>query len=571
MLPEVDVTEMVLAEHSKIPAEELKRKPPDPPPDLHPQAAEMLVWMAAHAVHNVGEGTEAYLDYTVPVTGLTLTYCLVVCEQAKSVPDFSRPRRPDAWVHAAFSRQLMAELNREQHARLRQGIWRCYYDREVDVAHHRLTRRRRASALMLLDAKAKPALLHFLIGRSLSELSLDELNHALASSWEMLHFITQTDPAGWSKFEHAIGVDESRLAALSGFLVFLDFAAETAKHSFWYDEAMLIKLWELYVMAYPQYGAISGQSIVEVVSRFSMAPSEAAATLIHPPFYLLHGRFLRNPCFIKAKGIMANLLTIAIRRHENAWNNTLGSTLARAADTLKSLLPELKRLKMAVRRKIPGGDVDLALYDTDTGEMLICEVKTVYDKHNVDSLMHRFQEAKVNVDRAAAQLDQTALAISGGQVSMQSLFGEKLAPPKAVHKVLLTWLDPVDLTMGTEHEEIMCMNFSIFLALVHSSAGDLRALATAVHELRNLWLVAHTRPLDLGQPKLKADLEVQTGLIATRNELADLELSPFTRDIVDQMDTVDEVEVQEHPAAWISYINDSRGVLRPSRSTAAAQ
>lgn len=188
---------------------------------------------------------------------------------------------------------------------------------------------------------------------------------------------------------------------------------------------------------------------------------------------------------------------------------------------------------------------------------------TVYDKHNVDSPMHRFEEAKVNVDRAASQLDETALAISDGQLSMAAIFGEKLAAPKTVHNVLLTWLDPVDLTMGTEHEEVMCMNFSIFIGLIHASEGNVQAVATAVHELRNVWPVALSRPLDLGQPELTAELEVQTNLLDRRSDLGCLGLPP-SRKIIAHMGSVDEVTASAQPTSWISYLSDSMRVLRPS-------
>lgn len=561
-MEEIDVTEMILSGYSQFSQDELKRKPSKPPENLHPQAAEMFIWMAAHAVHNIGMGSEAYLDYTAPVTGLALANCLVASELSGTPPDFSRPTKPDQWVKAEFRRQLMAELNLEQNARLRRGVWRCMYDREADVAHHRLARRRRASALTKIDASAKSELLQRLTGKPFPELSADELYHAFASEPEMLHFLTHTDPAGWKSFEQAMGIDAPQLAAMSGFLVFLEVAADIAKHSYWYDETMLIKLWEIYVMAYPQYGTISVDALLEAVTYFSATPTEAAALLLTPPFFLLHGKFLRNPCFVQGAGGMEALLTIAIRRNEKAWNNTLGSTLARSADTLKSLLPQLPNLKVAVRRNFAGGDVDLALYDTNTEELLICEVKTVYDKHNVDSLMHRFEEAKVNVDRVASQLHQTESAIAGGTVTMMSLFGQKLTRPKSIHKVLLTWLEPVDLTMGTEHESIMCLNFATFLALVNASGGNVKALAKTVHELRNLWLVARTRPLDLDQPELKADLEVQVSLLDRRKDLDKLQLSPLTRNIIEHMETIDEAEEFGNSNSWISYLSDTMGVLK---------
>ena len=202
---DIDVTDKILAGYATFTGGGTKRAPSPPRSDLHSQAAEMFVWMAAHAVEHIGTDSADYFDFTVPVTGLVLTNCLVACELSDYTPDFSRPRQPDPWVHSEFRRQLMAELNREQHARIEQGIWRCWYDPQADFAHQRLTRRRRLSALMLLDALSKAALLQTITGKSLAGLNPDEMYHAMAASEEMLYFLTHTDPAGWSQFAVAMG------------------------------------------------------------------------------------------------------------------------------------------------------------------------------------------------------------------------------------------------------------------------------------------------------------------------------------------------------------------------------
>lgn len=558
----VDVTDDLLQQHAEA-SLDLRRVPEAAPPDLHPQAAEMFVKMAEHAAHRIDKGITDYEDYTVPVTGLALANCLVACEQSPVLPSFGNPLRPDPWVHAAFSRQLIAELNREQLARLRHGIWRCWYDPQTGIAHHRLTKRRRESALLLLNNQAQPTLLQHLLGNSLQELSPDAFYHALAASPEVLFFITQTDAAGWKKFEVAIGTDIQEMSALAGLLSFLRFAAETVGHSYWYDEPFLVKLWSIHTRAFPQYASINSNSLLEAVRRFSMAPSEAASYLVHPPFFRLHDRYLRNPCFLRAHNPIVGLLIIAIRRHERAWNETLGSSLARAADTLASMLPNTDRLRIATRRKYSGGDVDLALYDIQTRELLICEVKTVFDKHRTDSLMHRFEEAKVNVYRAASQLRETERAIVSGQLPLKRLFGVDDPPPTRVHMALLTWFDPIDVTMDTPDEDILSLNFATFLWLAHAAAGDVQALTTAIRDLRNIWTVAQIRPLDLGQPELTAELEVQTGLLDSRESLATLPLSSLCRRIIDQMHTVDGAPSQNQSVTWISYLQDTRLSLTP--------
>lgn len=558
----VDVTERILAGYAAFSAEEMRRAPSTPPPDLHPKAAEMFVWMAAHGVKHIGTDSTNYLDFTVPVTGLALANCLVACELSSYTPDFSRPHRPDPWVHSEFRQQLMAELNREQRARLQQGVWRSWYDPNADTAHQRLTRRRRLSALMLLDARAKAELLQTISGKSLTDLTPDEMYHAMAASVETLRFLTHTDPAGWKQFEAAMGNSAFELAALAGFMVFLDFAENVAKHSFWYDDGFITTLWQIYVQAYPRYAAISHDKMVAVLHAFSMSPTEATTSLMHPPFYRLHGKLLRNPCFLGAHDPMASLLTIAIRRHERAWNNTLGSTLARAADTIASMLRPVSRLEIVARRNFPGGDVDLALYDTVSQDLLLCEVKTVYDKHRVDSLLFRFETAKVNVDRACSQLATTESAIAAGRLTMNKLFGKQLPKPARVHKALLTWLDPIDLTMGTQHEETISLNFASFLCMVHLSAGDIAAMTKSVHELRNLWPVARRRALDLGQPRLNADVEVQVALLDARDTLAQLPLHELTREIIAELGSISDADAAPASGeAWVSYLTDTQAAL----------
>jgi len=559
----INVTNLLLEQYEKYPKDILGRKPEEAPPDMSANTAEMFVMMAAHAVYQIDSGPDKvdYEDFKIPVVGLALTSCLVACEASVVGPSFDRPRAPNPWVREAFRRQLMAELNREQEARLRQGIWSCWYERKSDLAHHRLTRRRRLSALTLIDNHAQPALLQQLTNRPLADLSVDEVHHVIAASPEILSFIVHTDPSGWAKFENEAGVDLRGMTALTGFLYFLDFAADTVGHSYWYDEDFLKKLWGIYITAYPKYSSINANTLINSIKSFSLPPSEAAKCLLHPPFFYLHGRFLRNPCFLEAHNPIAALLIIAIRRNEKAWSRTLGSSLALAADTLAAMMEKTDRMKVSVRRKYPGGDVDLALYDVQTEELLICEVKTVFDKHRTDSLMYRFEQSKVNVQRAASQLRSTKHAIESGELTLKQLVGIEGASPKCVHMALLTWLDPIDVTMGTPDEDILSLNFATFLWLVRACAGDVQAFAVATRELRNIWCVAITRSLDLGQPELTADVEVQRHLLDTRSDIAALPLSSLTLNIIEQLKSIDDVSSDHNLTSWISYIEDTREAL----------
>jgi hypothetical protein len=292
-----------------------------------------------------------------------------------------------------------------------------------------------------------------------------------------------------------------------------------------------------------------------------MTPSKAAEYLIHPPFFKLNGRYLRNPCFLKVQNFTVGLLTIAIRLHEKAWSRTLGSSLAKAADTIISMLPELPRLKVSARRRYPGGDVDVALYDIETQELLVCEVKTVYDKHRTDSLIHRYEDAKINVQKACSQLRETVRAISAGEISMRQLFNTDLSEPQRVHRVLLTWFDPIDITMGTPEEEVLSMNFATFIWLIRAAQGDVKAMAKSVIELRNLWTLSVVRKFDLGQPELTSELERQTSYLDKRSSLDGLSLSPLTEWIVNELDSVDDVVQPDREEKYVSYLEDTRAIL----------
>jgi hypothetical protein len=182
----------------------------------------------------------------------------------------------------------------------------------------------------LLDRSAQLALLQRLLGRSLQDLSADDLYHALAENQEMLVFLTRTDADGWAKFEAAMDVSALELSALAGFLQFLKFAADTAGHSYCYEEPFLVTLWNIYTQAYPQYNSISSDSLLHAIRYFSMTPSESASRLVYPPFYFLHGKLLRNPCFLGASNFLTGLLTIAIRKNEEAWSRTLGYACPRS-------------------------------------------------------------------------------------------------------------------------------------------------------------------------------------------------------------------------------------------------
>jgi hypothetical protein len=258
------------------------------------------------------------------------------------------------------------------------------------------------------------------------------------------------------------------------------------------------------------------------------------------------------------------LLTIAVRKHEPAWNRTLGGTLSYAADAVAASLPKYARIEVAVRRNIKGkGDIDLALYDTVSRHMLVCEVKTVYDKHRTVHQMHRFEDAKVNVTRAVDQIRRSMAAVSSGTLSAKVIFGKPFPPPVHVHGALLTWLDPIDLTMGTADEDVFSLNFAMLRYVLKRARGDVSATMRSITELRNVWCIARRRPLDLGQPDLNSDLEAQVSVLDSVTDISTLPLSAMTVEELRFFPSLSDNwrTLPEHSGITVSYLSDTRQVL----------
>jgi hypothetical protein len=466
-------------------------------PSSHPQAWLMFAKLAAHHTRSLGDERDEYYDFSHAMNFRALATCLTEFIAPAVEFSYEEPLRPDEEVRKLFTLQLMNEINLHQAACMRNGLRRAWYDPEVDRGELRLTKRRRRSALTLIDPVAQSELLRAFAGWNdlAEEPEDDDVYFAFASADEHLRFVRDADPKSWARFEAATGITAHVLSSMSGFLSFLEVSAEIAHHSLAYSEELLERLGGLYKMAFPD-SAIDAGNAVALVRIFSRSPQESCDLLLPVPFFSIGERYLRYPGFSRIMSSAMGLLTILIRSHEQDWNNSVGSTLARAADVIASTLPPFKHLRAATRRKLKKGDIDLALYDVRTRHLLLCEVKAVYDKHRTVLHMHRFEEAKVKVVHAVTQLRKAAEAIRDG-VDMNGIFQAKLPPPLRVSGVLLTWFDPVDLTVGTPDEDILSLNFATFRYLLRAAEGDLDQFYRSAHDLRNVWCVAELRPIDL--------------------------------------------------------------------------
>jgi hypothetical protein len=93
---------------------------------------------------------------------------------------------------------------------------------------------------------------------------------------------------------------------------------------------------------------------------------------------------------------------LLMRKHPHDWNNTVGSDLAEVADTLCARLPAVPGLLFATMKKKAGiGDIDLAIYDRRSHVLLLCEIKTVFDRFRTSYQLSNFAGQRVNFAKAA--------------------------------------------------------------------------------------------------------------------------------------------------------------------------
>jgi len=563
----LDVTDDILAQYQK---KKITKLVETLPASAHPQAALMFAKLAAnHAERIDRESPNEYYDRSHAANFQALAECLSRRVDPGIYTSFEEAERPDPHVKTLFSYALYDEENLHQLACITHGLRRHIYDENADRFHMVLTKRRRKSLLLALNSAAQFDLLDSETGGLIDFDSNDEAYgdakyFALASSIEHLKYVTRPHPESWKKFEESIGITADNIAVFSGFIFYLVFAAKEAGHSLWYSKELLVRLADVFRASYPDV-YFPDELALDLIGKFSLTPHEASEFLLPTPFFKYGEKYLRYHGFHNIMPSAMGLLTIAIRKNEAAWSRTVGSTSAYAADLIAASLSGFVNIRLAVRRNLKGkGDVDLAIYDITSESLLLCEVKTVYDKHNMMRLMHRFEQAKVNLRKAIGQLRLTIDTINSGETSMEAIFGEKLPPPTEVKGALLTWLDPVDLTIGTSNEDLFSFNFATLCYLLKVSDGSLRKALITAHECRNIWFVSIRKPIDLGI-EVPTDIETQTQFLDSASELDKLNLSSLTKELHENFPSLPEGwRSQTEMSDYVSYIQDTKNSLAES-------
>ncbi|WP_414943848.1 hypothetical protein [Amycolatopsis sp. cmx-11-32] len=426
--------------------------------------------------------------------------------------DFIAPYFDRAILSDPFAEELLAYEGRKHERRhaiasFRQGLWRLVSD--DDGLRVVLAKPVRRSALHLVSELASraqyPAEVIEQLDQKSGELDLGAL--ALKMGLRELDVFSQSAPDGWEAFCVGVGFPMGMVPQFRSWVI--DLWKTHPRRWFspdelWADWCSFATEKEFEVREPGQFDAL--------LSLHTVTPQEAVTWGVQAPF-LRCGEFLASwPFAFHVLYPDLGFISLLVRRHERLWSTTVGSSLALAADWLGAQLPQHSRLAWAARRARRGvGDADLVLWDRQTDDVVVVELKTTYDKFRSHAQLQNFVDQRVNFPKAIKQANRTAAAIRDGSWPLRDIFG-KAAPalPRSVTPCVLTWWDTYNPTLGSEDEIVSC-NFATFIYVISLAKGDVSASITTLRELARIYCPGVLKPVHvtLDESELSIRREVQ--------------------------------------------------------------
>lgn len=340
----------------------------------------------------------------------------------------------------------------------------------------------------------------------------------LASKFDDLEVLTVGISDEWEKFLNSASITE---AALVNFQAFF---AEINKNTYaiWFKEEDLLQLIIEFEKSH-NLASTRKDILVDLLRILSPTLEQARTWGLAVPFIKLGKWYVRWPFAFHVLHPNLTILAILMKQKPEAWDRTVGSHSARAADYLVSKLTKHGSLKFATCRvKKNVGDIDIAVLNIVTGDILICEIKTVFDRFRTNYQLKNFTEQRANYSKAADQLRKAKIAIENGNWKVTEIFSESSSKVQSrnILQVVLTWWDIFDPFKGTAFDDVATGNFASFIYLFNLADGDLKALHNALIELSNLPCPAYPRPNQIAVDDLNFSytIDAQTDLLPPSNE-----------------------------------------------------
>lgn len=445
-------------------------------------------------------------------------------------PHFDLSTELDDMVMSALQGEYEQLVRLNIEISLQEDYWRLYYDADADAFRLSLAPPQRRSALVLLDHKAEflatpPEVQEILRGDTSSVSRTIPL--VFATGMREVVFLRDAVPDKWQRLADNIGftIDEA-----IGFQGFVQTLIGTGR--LWFRSEDVLETYKEFAEEHT-VKPVNDETIHRLLEFYSATPQEIQAWGIAIPFVQFGEWFAFWPFVHHVLPPSLTFLSLLMRKKSDDWNNTVGSTLAKVANTIRDSLPKKSGLLFVTTKVKAGiGDIDLGIYDSGSRVLMLCEIKTVFDRFRTNYQQSNFTGQRVNFAKAAAQLSASVDAVATGEWKLSQIFGQKLdGLPVRILPVVLTWYDQHNPWLGTDNDDIQSCNFRVFEHLFTQANGDLVMVQEAITQLSRIYCPAVRLPwhVPYAGEGVAIQRDVQSDLLPPKETLDKFVLSDLVR------------------------------------------
>ncbi len=450
-------------------------------------------------------------------------------------PHFNSALEPDSEIECCINYEFEQLFLLNLEVSLREGYWRWTQEQNDGSFRLSLAPPQRRSALTLLDHKVEfegyPQEIRDVLTNPSSPGNAVAL--ALATGMQEVAFIQNAIPEVWRRLENKIGFSVTEAAAFHAFIQSL------VGHGFhWFQSHELLEEFVEFTSEH-NIATIPEDRFHSMLDFFSAPPEVIESWGIALPFVRFGDWLAYWPFVHHILPPSLTFLSLAMRKYPNDWNNTVGAHLAEVAKAVcAGLQAEEDLLYVTTKSKAGVGDIDLGIYNPKSQVLLLCEIKTVFDRFRTNYQFSNFSNQRVNFSKAAAQIKASMDAIHTGTWPLSDIFGRRLdGPPKRILPLVMTWYDQHNPWLGDNIEGLVSCNFRVFQHLFSQASGDLVMVYESIMQLSQIYCVATLRPLRLSiaDKSIAVDREVQTDLLPMEETLLSMPLSDLVREEIRPM------------------------------------
>lgn len=413
---------------------------------------------------------------------------------------------------------------------LSKGYWRIRNDEARGLFRVSLSPSQRRSAITLLDHKVEflelsPEMQSVVTDAATPKAAVSLI---LAKGMNEVAFVREAVPEAWKALEQKVGFSIENAAVFHAFSQYL-----FNQGFMWFSKEDLSDGFRVFVEA-QELPSVSESTFNEILEFFSAPPERVASWGISVPFIRFGNWLAYWPFVHHILPPSLTFLSLIMRQKPDDWNNTVGSKLADVSKAITDKLTKSPNLHFVTTKVRAGtGDVDLGIFDSQSRVLLLCEIKTVFDRFRTNYQFSNFLDQRVNFEKAKSQLDLSTAAIASGDWPMSRIFnGIEDGPPSKILPLVLTWYDQHDPWVVQSSSTIASCNFRVFQHLFAQARGDLEEVHKAIWQLSRVYCVAMLAPsrkLPAADGEHETIREVQTDLLPSEDHLRDMPLSSLVR------------------------------------------